>query len=235
MRRFINRTVRAEIHGFKRHRTTSSVPAPSECNTRRLWLLCRSHNPVTVQPAEAQPSEKMKHWESFWEQQKTPIEAIYYLLDLRNGRWSKPKRISIRCRIPRIHSTVLSMKKRCRLARDKSWMAQVEQSLRRVWRLTELIRVRDWAKHIQLRELLRDYAAREPRHKLPWIASLEKTVQKYKCSSKPTANHMASWSTRTAQSQGAGLIWSSRSSRVQGLNTKAVVPTESWPLVWPVR
>ena len=40
-------------------------------------------------------------------------------------RWSKSRRISMRCRIPRIHSTMLSKKKKgCRLARGKSWMGQ---------------------------------------------------------------------------------------------------------------
>ena len=42
------RTVRVKSHGFKRHRTTSSVPAVSKCDAQRHWLWCGSHNPVTV-------------------------------------------------------------------------------------------------------------------------------------------------------------------------------------------
>ena len=46
----------------------------------------------------------------------TPIETMRYLLDLpsmkQDIRWSKSRRISMRCRIPRIHSTMLSKKKR---------------------------------------------------------------------------------------------------------------------------
>ena len=64
-----------------------------------------------------------------------------------NIRWSKSRRISMRCRIPRIHSTMLSKKKKgCRLARSKSWMGQAEQSIQRVCSLTELKQVRDWEK-----------------------------------------------------------------------------------------
>ena len=51
------RTVRVESHGFKRHRT-SSVPAVSECDTQCHWLSSGSHNPVTVQPAEARRGAK---------------------------------------------------------------------------------------------------------------------------------------------------------------------------------
>ena len=46
----------------------------------------------------------------------TPIEAMHYLLDLhpwkQDIKWSKSRRISMRCRIPRIHSTMLSKKNR---------------------------------------------------------------------------------------------------------------------------
>ena len=46
----------------------------------------------------------------------TPIETMRYLLDLSSMetdiRWSKSRRISMLCRIPRIHSTMLSKKKR---------------------------------------------------------------------------------------------------------------------------
>ena len=42
------RTVCVESHGFKRHQTTSSVPAVSKCATKHHWLWSGSHNPVTV-------------------------------------------------------------------------------------------------------------------------------------------------------------------------------------------
>ena len=58
----------------------------------------------------------------------TPIETMRYLLDLppmetRHKVEQVKKGISMRCRIPGIHSTMLSKKKKgCRLARGKSWM-----------------------------------------------------------------------------------------------------------------
>ena len=54
--------------------------------------------------------------------------------------------------------------------------------------------------------LLRDFADRGPWHVLPWTASWKSQMQKFKYSSKPTASHMNSWSTRTAQSQGTNLV-----------------------------
>ena len=50
-------------------------------------------------------------------------------------------------------------------------------------------------------------------------------MQKYKCSLKPTASLVTSWSARTAQSHGTGLVGSWQSSRVDRLYTKKVVPT----------
>ena len=60
---------------------------------------------------------------------------------------------------------------------------------------------------------------------------LRKPMQKYKYLSKPTASHMTSRSTGTAQSQGTGLVGGSWSRRVEGLYTKTVEPTESRPPV----
>ena len=51
------RTVHAESHGCKRHQTMSSVPV----DTQRHWLWFGSHNPVTVQPAEAWQSAIQSH------------------------------------------------------------------------------------------------------------------------------------------------------------------------------
>ena len=53
---------------------------------------------------------------------------------------------------------------------------------------------------------------------------LEKPMQKYTYLSSPTANHMTSWSTRTAQSQGTCLVGGSWSTREKGLYTKTVEP-----------
>ena len=47
------RTVCAKSDGCKRHWTMSSIPAVSECDSQCHWLWIGSHNPVTVQPAEA--------------------------------------------------------------------------------------------------------------------------------------------------------------------------------------
>ena len=55
------RTACVESHGFKRHRTKSSVPAVSECDTRHHWLWSGSHNPVTVKPAEARQGAGRSH------------------------------------------------------------------------------------------------------------------------------------------------------------------------------
>ena len=55
------RTVRVKSHGFKRHWTTSSVPAVSKCNTQRYWLWSGSPNPVTVQLAQARQGAKWSH------------------------------------------------------------------------------------------------------------------------------------------------------------------------------
>ena len=57
--------------------------------------------------------DRVQPWKSFWEQKKdTPIEAMHYLVDLPSReqgiRWGKSNRISMRCRIPKIHSTMLS-------------------------------------------------------------------------------------------------------------------------------
>ena len=54
-------------------------------------------------------------------------------------------------------------------------------------------------------------------------------MQNYTCLSKPPASYMTSSSTQTAQSQRTGLVGGSRSSRVGGLYTKTVEPTESRP------
>ena len=109
-------TVHVESHGFKRHWTPSSVSAVSECEAQHHWLWSGSCNPVTVQPAEARQGAKRSH-ESFWEQQKThrlwPCATCWTCHPWKQDiRWSKSKRISVWCRIQRIHSMMLSKKKR---------------------------------------------------------------------------------------------------------------------------
>ena len=171
----------------------------------------------------------------------TPIETIRDLLDL-SSMETRHKVEQVKAYLnamqnPKnpLHDAVKE-EKGCGMARGKSWMGQAEQSIQHVCTLTELKQVRDWEKMPSwVQALLQDAAVREPRHTLPWMASWKKTMQTYKCLSKPTASHMTSWSTQTAQSQGTGLVGSSQSSRVEGLCTKTVEPTESRPVAWPWR
>ena len=85
---------------------------------------------------------KMKPWESFWEQQRThPLRpcATYWTCHpwKQDIRWSKSRRISMRCRIPRIHSTMLSKKKRGVDWQEAShgWAKQNNQSS--VWAVSQ--------------------------------------------------------------------------------------------------
>ena len=80
----------------------------------------------------------------------TPIETMCYLLDLSSmearQRWSKSKRISLRCRNPRFHYPLhdaFKEEKGCRLARGKSWMGKAEQSIQHVCGLSEPKQLRD--------------------------------------------------------------------------------------------
>ena len=177
---------------------------------------------------------KTKPWESFWEQQRThPLRpcATYWTCHpwKQDIRWSKSRRISMLCRIP-LHDAVKE-EKGCRMARGKSWMGQAEQSIQHVCTLTELKQVRDWEKRpVEFK----------PYYKTLLSENLgthcrEGPAGKKQCLSKPTASHMTSWSTHTAQSQGTGLVGSSQSRRVEGLCTKTVEPTGSQPLAWPWR
>ena len=80
------RTVHTESHGCKRHWTTSPAPALPESDTQRHWQLW--HSPISCS--------------IFW-------NCHRWKQDL---RCSKSKCIFVRCRIPRIRSTMLSQKKR---------------------------------------------------------------------------------------------------------------------------
>ena len=51
----------------------------------------------------------------------------------------------MRCRIPRIHSTMLSKKKRG-VDWQEAWLGQAEQSIQHVCRLAEFKLLRDWGK-----------------------------------------------------------------------------------------
>ena len=55
----------------------------------------------------------------------------------------------MRCRIPKnpLHDAVKE-DKGCRLARDKSWMGQAEQSIQHGCDLTELKQMREWEKYL---------------------------------------------------------------------------------------
>ena len=76
------RTVWAKNIGCKRHRTMSSIPAISECDTQCHWLWSGSHNPVTVQPAEVQQVQNKAMRVIQGTTKDTPTEAMCYLLDL---------------------------------------------------------------------------------------------------------------------------------------------------------
>ena len=170
----------------------------------------------------------------------TPIETMRYLLDLPS--------IKTRHKVEQVKAYLNAMQnpknplhdavkeeKGCRLARGKSWVGQAEQSIQHVCSLTELKQVRDWEKaQLSSSPTTRRCCQRTYAH-IAVNGQLKKPVQKYKCLSKPTASHMTSWSTQTAQSQGTGLVGGSQSSRVEGLCTNTVEPTESRPLAWPWR
>ena len=109
-------------------------------------------------------------------------------------------------------------------------MGQAEQSIQHVCRLAELKQVRDWEKRpVEFKPYYKTLLS-ENLGSTAVNGQLEKPMQKYRCLSKPTASHITSSSTQTAQSQGTGLVGGSQSSRVEGLCTKTVEPTESRPL-----
>ena len=81
----------------------------------------------------------------------TPIETMRYLLDL--------PPMETRHKVKQVKAYLNAMQnpkyplhdaakeeKGCRMARDKSWMGQAEQSIQYVCTLTELMQVRDWEK-----------------------------------------------------------------------------------------
>ena len=122
--------------------TMSSVPVVSECDTQRHWLWSGSHNGVSVQPAEVgQGAKRSKPWESFSGQQKTPIEAMCYLLKLSSIESSQKVELVKVClrasQNPKnlLHDAVKE-DKGCRQARGKWWMDQAEQSIQHVCSVT---------------------------------------------------------------------------------------------------
>ena len=58
------------------------VFAVSECDTQRHWLWSGSHNPITVQPAEARQGTKRSYEVILGTTKGTPIEVMCCLLDL---------------------------------------------------------------------------------------------------------------------------------------------------------
>ena len=81
----------------------------------------------------------------------TPIETMRYLLDLPSMETRhKVKQVKAYLNAMQnpkypLHDAVKE-EKGCRMARDKSWMGQAEQSIQHVCTLTELKQVRDWEK-----------------------------------------------------------------------------------------
>ena len=150
----------------------------------------------------------------------TPIETMRYLLDLPSmetrHKVEQVKEYLNAMQNPKnpLHDAVKE-EKGCRLARGKSWMGQAEQSIQRVCSLTELKQVRDWEKRpVEFKPYYKTLLS-ENLGTHCHECQLEKPMQKYKCLSKPTASHMTSWSTQTAQSQGTGLVGGSQSSRME--------------------
>ena len=91
-------------------------------------------------------------------------------------------------------------------------MGQAEQSVQHVCSLTELKQVRDWEKRpLEFKPYYMTLLSGTHCRECP----AGNPMQKYKCLSKPTASHMTSCSTQTAQSQRTGLVGDSRSSRVE--------------------
>ena len=110
------RTVHTESHGYKKHQTPSSVPAVSElvlsiidCS---LGLTVLSHSDLLKLDRLQNKARKV----ILGVMEDTPIEAIQDLLDLPPNQTrhivEKVKVFSVQCRIPRIHSMLLSKKKR---------------------------------------------------------------------------------------------------------------------------
>ena len=72
-------------------------------------------------------------------------------------------------------------------------MGQAEQSIQHVCSLTELKQVRDWEKRpVEFKPYYKTLLSENlGTHCREWPAG-KKTMQKYKCLSKPTASHMTS-------------------------------------------
>ena len=128
------RTVRAENHGCKRHRTTPSVPTVSEYDTQRHWLCSGSHNLVTVQLAEAAEGAKRSH-ESRSGNNKGHTHSGHALPKgpaiHGNKTYGRASLNVSQCDAESLHDAVKE-EKRCKLARGKSWMSQAEQSTQHV-------------------------------------------------------------------------------------------------------
>ena len=91
--------------------------------------------------------------------------------------------------------------------------------------LAELMQVRDWEKR-PVQALLRDFAVREPRHALPRMTS-----SKSQCRSSLRLLVKANSKTHDIVIYADDSVSGDRfgSSRVEGLYTKSVEPTESQP------
>ena len=136
------------------------------------------------------------------------IEAIRYLLDLPSME-TRHKVEQVKAYLNAIQSPknplhcVVKEEKGRRLATDKSWMGQAEQSIQHVWGLAEPKQVREkktpfsW---VQANKTL--LSENLVTHYREWPA--EQPMLKYKCLSKPTASHMTSWSTWTKEQSGWG-------------------------------
>ena len=135
----------------------------------------------------------------------------------------------MRCKNPKNprHDAVKE-EKGCRLARGKSWMGQAERLIQHVCGLTELKQVRGWGKC--------------PVKFKPYYETLLPVNLGTHCPERPAGKTIAEVQALaeanskshdiviyTDGSKGAGLVGGSQSSKMEGLYTKTVVPTESRP------
>ena len=139
----------------------------------------------------------------------TSIETMRYLLDLLSmetrHKVEQVQSYHNAMQNPRIHSTMLSKKKRGVdwLEASHEWAKQNSQSS------ADLKQVRDWGKRpVGFKSCYKSLMPENlGTHCREWPAGKANAEVQNWCLSKPTASHMTSWSIRTAQSQGTGSSW----------------------------
>ena len=119
----VNKLTQIAGHPDRKTRWETQIPDPHQCIHPPFHLHHRGKlgfpwgDGRRTDFGSSSTGYKTKPWESFREQQRThPLRpcATYWTCHPRKQdiRWSKSRRISMLCRIPSIHSTMLSKKKR---------------------------------------------------------------------------------------------------------------------------